>query len=88
MGNPKRCLGLFFSVCMVFACAGALAGQTPQNRTAAIRGQIVDPSGASVPNATVRLTNPDGQALSRTTDANGAFEINNLEPGNYSLLSL
>jgi outer membrane usher protein FimD/PapC len=70
---------------MLLACAGALMAQNPQNRPGTLRGQVTDPSGGSVANAAVQLTSPAGQVVARTTDANGAFDVTDLAPGNYSL---
>jgi len=67
------------------APAATLRAQNPQVRPGTLRGQVIDPSGASVPNASVKLTNPNAEISTRTTDANGAFEIANLQPGNYNL---
>jgi len=69
----------------VLASAGGLMAQTPQTRNGALRGQVTDSSGGSVANASVQVTTPTGQILARTTDANGAFEVTDLEPGNYHL---
>jgi hypothetical protein len=56
-----------------------------QNRTGSLRGQVTDPSGGAVANAAVQVITPAGQVLARATDANGAFEANDLAPGDYSL---
>ncbi|MGH9736756.1 MAG: carboxypeptidase regulatory-like domain-containing protein [Candidatus Acidiferrales bacterium] len=65
-----------------FLCAAALWGQA----TTSLRGTVTDPSGATIPSATVRLTNT-GTNISRstTTDAQGAYVFPDVLPGNYSL---
>jgi uncharacterized protein (UPF0333 family) len=49
-------------------------------------GTVIDPSGATVPNATVEATN-DGTNVksSTTTGANGTYRLSNLQPGTYTL---
>ncbi|MEO6803374.1 MAG: TonB-dependent receptor [Granulicella sp.] len=50
-----------------------------------LRGDIVDVSGAPVPNAVVELTSHDGQAHA-TTAANGEFTLHGVAPGSYTLV--
>ncbi|MGH9518047.1 MAG: carboxypeptidase-like regulatory domain-containing protein, partial [Terriglobales bacterium] len=53
---------------------------------ATVSGTITDPSGASVPGATITATNT-GTGVTRTasTDAKGFYNIVNLQPGTYNL---
>jgi Carboxypeptidase regulatory-like domain/TonB-dependent Receptor Plug Domain len=54
--------------------------------TAEVLGTIKDPNGASIPGATVVLTNPaNGIKVSRQTDASGNYEFTNVQAGEYSL---
>ena len=54
--------------------------------TGALTGKIFDPSGALVPGATVRLTNPgSGDSRSAITDGGGNFHFLLLLPGKYDL---
>ena len=55
--------------------------------TAGVLGTVVDPSGATVPNATVTLKHPDTGLTRRTkTDASGAYEFLSVPVGeNYSI---
>lgn len=54
---------------------------------ASLAGTVMDQSGASIPNATVTLTNAATQALqTSTTNDTGAYHFNELEPGQYSLV--
>jgi len=49
-----------------------------------IRGTVADPTGAVIPNATVRITTPDGKtATTVSSDASGLFQARNLAPGSY-----
>lgn len=49
-------------------------------------GEVTDPSGASVPNAQVKLTGGAGFSGQAVTDADGKFSIGAVLPGKYSLL--
>ncbi|HUZ45947.1 MAG TPA: carboxypeptidase regulatory-like domain-containing protein [Terriglobia bacterium] len=54
--------------------------------TGAIAGQIIDPSRAVVPNATVTLKNMEtGAPRTATTGSNGTYHFAFLEPGNYTV---
>src|ERR1700722_9917244 len=55
--------------------------------TATLHGQVTDPSGAVVPNATVAVivSGGTGQAHSATTTKTGGYEIGNLTPGKYTV---
>jgi hypothetical protein len=51
-----------------------------------IRGSVVDPTGATVPGATVRLESPTGDLVSQTkVDDAGNFLLTNLHAGAFSL---
>lgn len=50
-----------------------------------LRGQVTDPSGAVVTNATVTAAVPGGQSHSATTNQSGNYEIGNLPPGKYTV---
>jgi hypothetical protein len=51
-----------------------------------ISGNVQDPTGASVPAATVTLTNDStGEALTTKSDSGGAFLFVSLAPGNYKI---
>lgn len=67
---------------LFFCAAAALAAQAP---TAAIRGQVTDPSGSSVAGATVLLTTPTGGSMDTVTNKDGFYEFKDLAPGNYAI---
>jgi hypothetical protein len=70
-----------FLVCWLFSAA--LFAQTP---TAVVNGAVVDPSGATVPEAKVTAVNQDTNVVStKNTAQDGTFTIINLLPGNYVL---
>ena len=55
--------------------------------TGGIRGTVVDPQKSIVPNATVTATNAGTNKVSTvTSDGNGSFVINNLQPGTYTVV--
>jgi len=66
----------------VFGCAGILRAQ---GGNGSLRGQILDPSGASVADATVLVTGADGQSKGATSDKSGNFEVKDLPPGPYTV---
>ncbi len=47
------------------------------------RGQVTDPSGAAIPGAVVRISQPGGREQRKNTDASGSFEIRNLQAAKY-----
>src|SRR5690349_17196979 len=56
------------------------------NATGTFSGQVTDPGGAGVPNATVKVTGENtGVTVSRTTGPEGYYTISLLKPGVYSL---
>jgi hypothetical protein len=56
-----------------------------QAPTASVSGKVVDPTGAVIPGATVTVTAPDGKQSSATSDQAGAFHIQSLPAGTYSV---
>jgi Carboxypeptidase regulatory-like domain len=53
---------------------------------AAVSGAITDPAGASIPNASVAVTNSVTQAVRRTTtDPAGHYAVDHLDPGTYTV---
>ncbi len=60
-----------------------LSAQTP---SAVVNGTVVDPSGASVPDAKVTVVNTETNVTSsKNSSGDGVFAIINLLPGNYAL---
>ena len=54
--------------------------------TGDITGTVLDPSGAAVPNATVKLTNQEtGATQTATTNSTGAYRFSLLNPGSYTV---
>jgi len=69
------------------ACRGAndSAATHPTRRPGTLRGQVTDPSGAVVANATVAILVSGGPTHSATTGKTGNYEIGNLAPGKYTV---
>lgn len=54
--------------------------------TATLSGTVTDPSGAVIPQGTVKLSSPtNGVSRTLTTDANGRYSFTQLPPSTYSL---
>jgi hypothetical protein len=88
LDNPPRHNGLrpmkrFVSLLLLLFSA---IPAYPQRITASLAGDISDPSGAGVPNATVQMTNTGtSEIFSETTDQGGHFLVPALPPGHYDL---
>jgi hypothetical protein len=73
------------SVLMLIACLAT--GLIAQDISGTIGGTILDPSGATVPNAKVTVTNTDRNQVVRviTTDATGTYSAPLIPVGQYSV---
>ena len=68
--------------CLLLLSCLALA----QSTLGTILGTVRDQSGATVPNASVRVTNTDeGTSQNTTTNANGDYQVLNEKPAHYSV---
>ena len=56
-----------------------------QTSLGALRGQVTDPSGAAISNASVIMTPAAGSPVVVQSNAQGMYEFKNLPPGKYSL---
>src|SRR5271170_7265016 len=67
--------------------AGSLPARcaAAQQATGGLRGQVTDPSGATVAGATILLTTPAGASLDTTTGKDGTYQFKNLAPGKYTV---
>src|SRR5262249_8493608 len=50
-----------------------------------LHGQVTDPSGAVIPNATVTVTAPDNTVKAAETGSDGGYSIAGIAPGKYSV---
>jgi len=73
-------------ICLVlFSLLGATLSFAQNTPTGALRGQVTDPSGAVIPNATVVMTPETGSPISVQSNAQGLYEFKSLAAGKYSL---
>jgi len=77
--GAKNLLLLFTALLILVA---AVPAQAPSG---SLRGQVTDPSGAAVANATVVVLPADGASSTATTNRDGIFEVKPLAPGNYTV---
>ena len=76
------CAYLLLVPALVLISALEMQGQATAGT---LRGQVMDPSGAVIPEAVVVLKGPDGKSASVKTDSTGSYEIRGLSPGNYAV---
>jgi len=72
---------LLVSLVITLSVAAALA-QAPAG---ALRGQVTDPSGAAISDATVVMTPASGSPVTVQTNSQGIYEFKVLTPGKYTL---
>ena len=78
------CGRLVLGTLWLWLCApGVVLGQDFATK-GAIRGRVVDASGAVIPNAKITITGPTGERVSSANEA-GEFEVSNLLPGVYTV---
>jgi len=75
---------MFFRITAAFLSLVAFAHA--QDFRATLSGQVTDPSGSAIPNATVKATNlTNKEVKDATTNADGYYTLPYLEPGNYNI---
>ncbi len=75
-------VGLFF----LLLAAGNTARAQSSSNSGMVQGSVVDPSGAAIPGATVRLENPvSGHVNNVVTGTDGSFQIPNIPFNPYHL---
>src|SRR5579862_2158478 len=79
----KSMVSLLATLVLVAAVFAATAHA--QTGTGSLRGQVVDPSGAVVANATVLVLPAQGAAITATTNKDGGFDVKTLLPGKYTV---
>jgi hypothetical protein len=74
---------------IIFAIFALLLVALPipaQTGNSSLRGTVVDPKGASIPDASVTITNPElGITLTAKTDKDGAYQFLEVRPATYML---
>jgi hypothetical protein len=73
------------AVLMALLCLFVSRALLAQSDLGTISGYVKDPSGATVPNARVTVTNPTGVQRGTTTNEYGYYSITNVPPGFYTL---
>ena len=74
-----RALGM---ILVLLLSAGRFAAQPGPGF---LQGQVIDPSGATIPGATVRITSVNGDVKTTATDKQGRYQIS-LTTGEYSVI--
>jgi len=88
----NRLLALCLTALFVFfgisprqhALAQTAAGSTVSS-VGTLRGQVADPSGAVIPQASLTVTSAAGVSRTGTSDASGQYVISGLAPGQYTV---
>ena len=83
-----RLAPVFVLVLLLVAAVTAPVALYAQTATSGLRGQVTDPSGATVGGATILLTTPTGASMDTLTDKNGLYEFKNLPAGKYTVKAL
>lgn len=73
------------AVCVMCLALLAITRAIAQTPTGTLRGQVTDPSGAALVNATVLLTTPTGAAMDTATNKEGVYEFRDLAAGTYEV---
>ncbi len=68
-----------------FLMIGMASVLPAQSTSGTLRGTVLDPSGALVPQAQVTVSSANGFTRTLKSDATGAFALPNLGPGSYSV---
>jgi hypothetical protein len=76
---------LFLAVCLTACLLLTVAPSIYAQTSGTLRGQVIDPSGAVVPGATVVLKGPAGSSVRIKSNTDGVYEFRNLAPGKYEL---
>jgi hypothetical protein len=74
--------GLVAGLFLALPFAGRAQGQTG---TGSVRGQVTDPSGAAIQNATIQVTGASGQPVTIQSGRDGTYEVKGLSPGTYTV---
>jgi hypothetical protein len=77
----QRLLVFCLTILFFFSTSPAL----PQTATGTLRGQVADPSGAVIPQASLTVTSTAGASHTGTSDATGQYAISGLAPGQYTV---
>ncbi len=77
----NRLLAFCLTSLFFFAGTPHLQQALAQTSTGVLRGQVADPSGAVIPQASLTVTSTAGVSRTGTSDAMGQYAITGLAPG-------
>src|SRR6185437_15097605 len=72
---------LTFSIAILLFSAPGLA----QSAVGGLHGQVLDPTGAVIPDADIAIKSENGRTVKTKSDGVGSYSVKNLTPGKYSL---
>ena len=81
--HARAALWILLLAPLAFAFPSLLAAQA--GPAGSIHGTVLDPSGFAVANAPVRVTTAAGTVLMATSNATGAYNLNNVPAGTYTI---
>jgi hypothetical protein len=81
MMKPYESLGKTIGAFIIGVALAAGA----QTQTGSIHGTVTDPTGAVIPSSTITLSGADGASKTATSGDSGAYSIEQVAPGRYSL---
>ena len=83
----NRLLALCLTTLLFFSGISPLQRAFAQTATVTgtLRGQVADPSGAVIPQASLKVTSAAGASRTGTSDATGQYAIPGLTPGQYTV---
>jgi hypothetical protein len=76
---------VLMTMTLVFGSSIISLAQANQEGVGSIQGQIADPSGAMIPQATVAVTSASGRSTTAISNPQGVFIVHALEPGKYAV---
>ena len=86
-GRRRGFAGSKFRVLLVALLAAVAGFSQDISSNAVLRGVVTDTSGASVPQAKVTISGPDGAEKTVDADGNGAYRFLGLASGDYSVVA-
>ncbi len=76
----------FLSFCLIFlSLIAGTAHVLAQTATGKLSGQVADPSGAVIPQASLTVTSAAGVSRTGASDETGQYTISGLAPGVYTV---
>ena len=73
---------IFTLVYALLCCTTIMAAQS---QVGSLHGQVLDQTGAVIPNAQITVKPANGKSVSATSDGIGAYAVRNLAPGKYTI---